>query len=133
MQRFLKPLLIVLLLAIFFVFDDILIFFLIDDVFSMNLHTLWVTLILTALFLVNLLFAWLVYRVLRKRPVTGKEGMIGKKGIVLSTTRDANLMVRINGEIWQASCLEKLYSGEKIMVTAIDGLRLSVEKYASSE
>ncbi len=133
MQRFLKPVLIVLLLAIFFVFDDILIFFLIDDVFAINLQTLWVTVILTALFLVNLLFAWLVYRVLRKRPVTGKEGMIGKKGIVLSATGEGNLKVQIEGEIWQASCLEKLHSGEKIKVTAIDGLRLSVEKCISSE
>jgi len=133
MQRFLKPLLIVLLLAIFFVFDDILIFFLIDDVFGINLHTLWVTVILTVLFLINLLFAWLVYRVLRKRPVTGKEGMIGKNGIVLSANDEGNLKVQIEGEIWQASCCETLRPGEKITVAAIDGLRLSVEKYTSSE
>lgn len=63
----------------------------------------------------------------RKAVVTGREGLIGSEGVVLNNT-DKQIVVRVLGEIWNAkSSHHDLASGQKIKVTKIDGLVLTVE------
>ncbi len=54
---------------------------------------------------------------------TGVEQLIGDHAIALD-----NAQVRAHGEIWQAQCSEPLNAGDRVVVRAIDGLKLIVEK-----
>ena len=71
---------------------------------------------------------------LRRRKVTGSEGMIGMTGRVTQRLDPAGT-VMIKGEYWQASSIEgKIESGEEVEVVSIDGLKLKVRKtYAWTE
>lgn len=78
----------------------------------------------------GLFFAFALGMALKARftkPTTGQEGMVGERGIAITSinlTGDVN----IHGEIWKAESSETIKRGEKIKVTAIDGLELKVEK-----
>lgn len=128
MKRHLKTVVIIILLTLLFVFDDVLIFALFENVLELRLSHIWISGILTLLFALNLLFAWLVYRVLRKKPTTGSEGMRGKRGVVLAVRKTTGLQVRVEGEIWQAISRQPLSKGDKIVVEEISGLVLRVRK-----
>lgn len=62
----------------------------------------------------------------KKAIVTGKEGLIGSTGTVLSVT-NGQIVVRVLGEIWNAKSSSPLKSGDNIKVTKIQGLLLIVE------
>lgn len=78
----------------------------------------------TTLFI--LLVVTLAIRAQRRKVITGKEGLIGKEGIVLSLT-DGIMMVQVNGEIWQAKSEYSLVPRQKIRVRHLSGLELTVE------
>lgn len=63
----------------------------------------------------------------RRRPTTGKSGMVGEEGEALE-----DLLPRgqafIRGEIWEADCRDGARKGERVRVVAIKGLTLSVTK-----
>ena len=67
----------------------------------------------------------------RGRPVTGSEGMIGGVGL----TRDPMApgvagYIDVHGEMWRALSREPIAAGQRVRVTAIDGLTLVVEPAA---
>jgi len=63
----------------------------------------------------------------QKRPVvSGMEELIGASGKV-SDDFDGEGRVRVHSELWQARCSVPLRKGQKIRVTALDGLILMVE------
>ncbi len=70
----------------------------------------------------------------RAKPVTGAEGLIGQKGPVRVAMTSDRLkgpytgMVLVAGELWRAKAEEELNAGEPIVVTAVDGVMLQVEK-----
>jgi membrane-bound ClpP family serine protease len=65
---------------------------------------------------------------LRRRKVTGREGMLGQAGRVTQVLDPAGTVI-INGEYWQASSIEgKIEVGEEVEVVGIDGLKLEVKK-----
>ncbi len=70
----------------------------------------------------------------RSRPITGAEGLIGKKGPVRVALTSDDLkapysgMVLVAGELWHAQSNEELNAGEPIVVTAVDGVTLLVKK-----
>jgi membrane-bound serine protease (ClpP class) len=64
------------------------------------------------------------------KPTTGREGLVGSKGIVISTLALEG-QVKLHGEIWQAISDSQIEKGEKIIVKQIDGLVLKVEKSKS--
>jgi membrane-bound ClpP family serine protease len=68
----------------------------------------------------------------RGRPKVGAETVIGAIGIVKTTCRPDG-QVRVNGETWLARCERGADAGERVRVTARDGLTLVVEPYAPSE
>ena len=64
----------------------------------------------------------------RRRPVTGSEGMLGEIG----RTRDpldpgVPGYIDVHGEMWRAASREPIPAGQRVRVTAIDGLTLVVE------
>jgi len=82
--------------------------------------------LLTALF-----FAFVIAKALRAqqpRPVTGKEGLIGRRGVV-KVRLDPRGVVLVAGERWQAISDEvPIEPGEEVEVTAVEGFRLRVRR-----
>jgi membrane-bound serine protease (ClpP class) len=69
-----------------------------------------------------------VVRALRRRLVTGGEGMVGASGKVIETLDTAG-MVEIKGEYWKAvSTRAKIEKGREVEVVDIKGLTLEVKE-----
>jgi len=65
---------------------------------------------------------------LRRRPVTGREEMVGLVGIARTALApDGQLAVR--GELWEGISEQPVSAGDPVEVTAVDGLRLRVKPY----
>jgi membrane protein implicated in regulation of membrane protease activity len=62
----------------------------------------------------------------RWRPKTGAEAMIGKPAVVVEHCRPAG-RVRVDGELWEATCAAGADAGETVRITAVDRLTLEVE------
>jgi len=62
------------------------------------------------------------------QPKTGLEGLIGEIGEALTIIKDHG-SVAVHGEIWQAESAEPIKKGEKIIVRAVNGLIMTVEKF----
>ncbi len=65
-------------------------------------------------------------RAMRRRPVTGREEMIGLVGTV-KTALTPHGQLAVHGELWEAVSEQPLQPGEEAEVTAVDGLRLHVK------
>jgi membrane-bound serine protease (ClpP class) len=63
----------------------------------------------------------------RWRPRTGAEAMVGLEAEVATPCRPRG-QVRVNGELWEATCEEGADAGELVRVTSVDGLMLVVER-----
>ena len=65
----------------------------------------------------------------RRRPVSGLEGLLSETGEALTPIAPAGPgRVRIHGEIWQAIAHEPIAIGDRVNVTHVDGLTLTVRK-----
>jgi membrane-bound serine protease (ClpP class) len=69
---------------------------------------------------------------MRKKIVTGREAIIGKVGEVLEYNKE-ECRVRVLGEIWNARSETPLHPGEKIQVTHLSGLYLTVKPVTKRE
>lgn len=69
-----------------------------------------------------------IIRSQRRRPVTGKEGLVGK--VALAQTELAPTgMVLVEGEHWTAKTEgDRIEPGEEVVVTKVEGLKLWVTK-----
>jgi membrane-bound serine protease (ClpP class) len=72
-----------------------------------------------------LLIAALVFRSQRRRVFVGAESMIGTIGVARQALHPAGTVL-VRGEYWTAESDEVVDAGEKVEVTAVDGLRLRV-------
>ncbi len=63
----------------------------------------------------------------RAKSVTGAEGMIGAVGLTLSDISSEG-KIQVHGEIWQARSAQPIPVGERVRVTAIEGLTLIVAR-----
>jgi membrane-bound serine protease (ClpP class) len=81
--------------------------------------------------IVNVAFVVLVFRLAMKsrtRPVvSGAEQLIGATGEVLEVPGGTELWVRVLGERWRARASAPMLPGQRVRVTARDGLVLQVE------
>jgi len=91
------------------------------------------------IYLVILLASGLVYwslaRAMRRRPKTGREGLIGATARVVSRVQpgsSAQYLLRTQGELWGADSPDTLKEGELVTVTGIDGLKLRVRRITGS-
>ncbi|HEX9205554.1 MAG TPA: nodulation protein NfeD [Candidatus Deferrimicrobiaceae bacterium] len=64
-----------------------------------------------------------------RKPVSGPEGMIGAAGEALADF-DGTGKVRVLGELWDARCDVPLRKGDKVVVTAREGMTLIVARGA---
>ncbi|MBE3113443.1 MAG: nodulation protein NfeD [Actinobacteria bacterium] len=72
-------------------------------------------------------------RIQWKKPVTGREGLIGKIGVT-KTILNPEGTIFIHGERWQASAEgEIIKEGEEVEVLEVRGLQLTVKKYIRKE
>ncbi|MDO8473716.1 MAG: nodulation protein NfeD [Dehalococcoidia bacterium] len=69
----------------------------------------------------------------RRKAVTGREGLIGQVAIA-TTALNPEGMVAVLGEHWSAVAhCENIEPGEEVVVTHLEGLKLTVEKKAKSK
>ncbi|CAN5144924.1 nodulation protein NfeD [soil metagenome] len=69
----------------------------------------------------------LAYRTWRTKPTTGREGLIGQRGIVRRRI-DPQGQVQIRGELWSARADQPIDPGAAIEVVATEGLMLHVRQ-----
>ncbi len=118
----------ILLLVSLFILDDILIYLLFKNIYDWEVDLIYFGFGATIVLILNLGLAFAVFKIMRKRPTTGQQGMIGKKGIVLKA-KNGEYQVRVQGEIWKSESRKKLKVGDKVEIDSMDGLRLLVRKY----
>ena len=63
----------------------------------------------------------------RRRAVVGAEALIGQRALVAADCRPVG-QVRLVGELWQARCDPGADVGDEVIVRALDGLTLVVER-----
>ncbi len=71
-------------------------------------------------------------RAQRRKPVTGREGLIGEVGVAV-TDIDGEGQAFIHGELWTVESSERIASGDQVEVTSIEGLRPRVRKVVSRD
>jgi membrane protein implicated in regulation of membrane protease activity len=89
----------------------------------------WVVAAVMACFAV---YCYIMYRVghptVLYEGVTEPDAIVGSTGTV-ETIMQTEVYVRVQGELWKASCPgSELKAGDEVIVTAIDGLSLTVRK-----
>lgn len=70
----------------------------------------------------------LAYKALKRRPVTGSEGLVGLEGTALSEISGEGGTVSIRGEIWSAYSDSGILKGEKVIALSVQGLKIRVKK-----
>jgi len=83
-----------------------------------------VVLISAAFFLFALI---MVVRAHRRRPTTGKEGLVGATGVATTDLKPEGT-VEIRGELWNAASDEPIKAGTKIEVEKMEGMGVKVKK-----
>lgn len=73
----------------------------------------------------------MVVRAHRRKPTTGRRGMIGLKGDARATIDSRQGQVLVHGELWSAISEKRIKKGERIKVVDVDGLVLKVETLES--
>lgn len=81
------------------------------------------SLLTTAFFFV---IATMVIRAHKRAIITGREGIIGHDGVVI-TVNNEQIIVRVLGELWEAKGNKSIQPGDKVKVTSIKGLILHIE------
>jgi len=65
----------------------------------------------------------------RLHPVTGVAGMVGQVGRALTAIEPGKAgRVATHGEIWRATALESIAEGDRLRITDVDGLTVTVRK-----
>ena len=117
-------------LGLLFFLDDLFIIFILKEAFPKALRPSLFKIIIAGAGIFSFLLAWSVFRALRRRPTTGREGLIGEKGKALSAIYGQG-EVFVHGEIWKATSEEEIQEGDSVEVTLIDGLVLTVRRVNS--
>jgi len=69
-----------------------------------------------------------IVRSQRRRPITGREGLVGKVAVALTDLTPTG-MVMVEGEHWTARTEgDRIGRGEEVVVTAVEGLKLRVSR-----
>jgi membrane-bound serine protease (ClpP class) len=76
-----------------------------------------------------LLIVGMGLKAMRRRPVTGREEMVGLVGIARTALAPQGQLA-VHGELWEAVSEHPLRPGEEAEVTGVDGLRLRVKPFS---
>ena len=77
-----------------------------------------------AFFLISM---YLYYKAQKRKPTTGKQGLIGETGVARSDVGAAG-KINIHGEIWNAFSDEPISAGESVEVISVEGLKIKIKK-----
>jgi len=94
--------------------------------FRVNIGIVTITTLITLLF-----FLWIVGKGVQTffmKPKTGKEGLIGERGIAKTQIDLKGGTCLVHGELWNAKSEETIEPGEEIEVIKVEGLTLWVKK-----
>ena len=62
-------------------------------------------------------------------PITGSEGLVGESGEALTPIGAGSVgRLRVHGEVWNATANEPIGSGDRVVVTGVNGLTVTVRK-----
>lgn len=78
-----------------------------------------------------LLLGWHVWKVHRRPPVTGWEGMLCQRAVA-ETPLQPNGLVRCKGELWRACASVPMEAGGRLCVVAVRNMELLVEPIRGS-
>jgi membrane-bound serine protease (ClpP class) len=74
-----------------------------------------------------IIVAGLAFKAQRARPKSGVEGLLGEVGVVKESI-DPEGLVFVHGEYWRAKAIEKIGTGENVVVEGVHGLLLNVRR-----
>ncbi|GAG35038.1 unnamed protein product, partial [marine sediment metagenome] len=95
-----------------------------EDV-GVSLKLMLPTIVLIGGFFIGI--AFLAFRVYRRKPTSGMEGLIGETGVVEESIDPVGLIFA-HGEYWKATSAEVAEQGDKVRIMGSRGLELIVEK-----
>lgn len=75
----------------------------------------------------------LLLRVRRKKVTTGVDSMVGKLAIVTADFDGGQGWVEVDGEIWQARCVEPVSAQQRVTIENVSGLWLQVKPVSEAE
>lgn len=93
---------------------------------KLSLYLILPVVIVTVLFFT--LTVGLALKAYRRKPVTGKEGLIGSSGIAKNEITKEGGLVSTHGEIWSAYSDETIQKGDEVIVENISDLKIKVRK-----
>ena len=109
--------------------DDFLYIWLFQELFGWQIKPVYSYAILLVVLVLNGLLAYAVYRVMRKKPTTGREGMLGAKAVALTRVDVNGGWVKAHGERWQATSESAIEAGKRVVITEMGpGLQLRVQE-----
>jgi len=76
--------------------------------------------------LITVFLLQLAVRAFRYKVATGSEALVGVIGSA-KTDISEDGRVFIHGELWNASAATPIQAGTKVLITSVEGLRLTVE------
>ncbi|MEE9524087.1 MAG: nodulation protein NfeD, partial [Thermodesulfovibrionales bacterium] len=91
----------------------------------LSLATILPAVLITALFFT--IAIRLSYKAWKRRPVTGKEGLVGLEGVAMSDISDKG-MALVHGEYWKAISDDTIEKGDAVIVESVEGLKIKVTK-----
>jgi membrane-bound serine protease (ClpP class) len=98
---------------------------------EISLELIILVVVLTAaFFIVAIIFG---IRAQKNKISTGKEGIVGEKGIALSSLKPTG-EVHVHGEIWSAESIEgDIIKGTSVLVVGVENLKIKVKKEDESK
>ena len=96
-----------------------------DPAMQISKAVLYPTLGMTFLFVIGTIY--LATKSHQLRTITGIEGLVGETGIVKAKLNPHG-SVLIHGETWNAESDAAISDGEKVIVEAVEGLKIKVRK-----
>jgi membrane-bound serine protease (ClpP class) len=96
-----------------------------SGILSISYTTIIIVAVLTGVFFFGVL-SYAIKAQLSKVK-TGREGLVGEEGVALTDVFEGG-KVFVHGEIWNGKSEEPVSKGEKVIVTAVDGLVVRLKK-----
>jgi membrane-bound serine protease (ClpP class) len=98
------------------------------ELFSLDINWWVIAVVVVVVVAVFVFVIGAIIRAHRRRPQTGKEGLVGKVASA-HTVLDPTGMVFVEGELWTATSeAGRIEAGEEVIVTKVEGLKLKVAK-----
>lgn len=72
-----------------------------------------------------LLLGWHLWKIQMRQPVSGREGMVGKEAVALTSLAPAGTVVWGN-ELWRAHSKDKVQPQEHVRIIKVDRMELEV-------